>query len=288
MFSGKISNEDAAEVVPVPATDVTSMGAHSMQSFDGPSPPKLRRSACTDFSKMLDTINAEEPFNLKATRKARTAAKKAKTAASTGGSKAMKAAPPTTKNKNTKHTQNTKTKHTQNKKKVARTGKLAMKEVRGNSHGITSKGTGVTAAPVAEPINSQDFDMCTLCVICVRCVLPPREHVRMCDMCLRHVSPPRELVCVYVSHGHATIHHLVSMLVHMFVHERMYMCFRIYIRTAQDMAVLNAADKKAIHNAASCTYKRKLAELKDAYMLMKEKKNDSQASLQKRRDMLKH
>ena len=272
MFSTKISNEDVAEVVPVPATDVTSMGAHSMQSFDGPSPPKLRRSACTDFSKMLDAINAEEPFNLKATKKARVAAKKARTTASTGASKAMKAAPPTTKNKNTKHTQNKKTKHTQNKKKVARTGKLAMTEVRECSHGITSNGTGVTAAPVAEPINSQDFDMCTLCVICVRCVLPPREHVCMCDMCLRHVSPPRELVCVYVSHGHAITHHLVSMLVHMVVHERMYMCFRIYIRTAQDMAVLSVADKKAIHNAASCTYKRKLTELKDAYMLMKEKK----------------
>ena len=141
MFSTKISNEDAAEVVPVPATYVTGMGAHSMQSFDGPSPPKLRRSACTDFSKMLDTINAEEPFNLKETRKSRAAAKKAKKTAPPDANKAMKTAPPTTKNKNTKHTQNKKTKHTQNKKKVARTGKLAMKEVREDSHGITSKGT---------------------------------------------------------------------------------------------------------------------------------------------------
>ena len=264
MFSTKISNEDAAAVVPVPATDVTSMGAHSMQSFDGPSPPKLRRSACNEFSKMLDTINAEEPFNLKETKKARAAAKKTKKTAPPGANKAMETAPPTTKNKNTKQTPN--------KNKVARASKLAMTEVRGDSHGITSKGTGVTASPVAEPINSQDFDMCTLCVICVRCVLPPREHVCMCDMCLRHVSPPRELVCLYVSYGYAATHHLVSMLVHMVVHERMHMCFRIYIRTAQDMAVLNAADKKAIHNVASCTYKRKLIELKDVYMLKNEKK----------------
>ena len=149
MFSAKISNGDAAEVVPVSATDVTGMGAHSMQSFDGPSPPKLRRSACTDFNKMLDIINAEEPFNLKETKKARAAAKKAKKTAYTSASKAMKTAPPTTKNKNTKAmkaapptTKNKNAKHTQNKTKVARTSKLAMKEVREDSHGITSKGTG--------------------------------------------------------------------------------------------------------------------------------------------------
>ena len=91
-------------------------------------------------------------------------------------------------------------------------------------------------------------------------------------MCLHHVSPPRELVCLYVFHGYAATHHLVSILVYMVVHVRMHMCFRIYIRTAQDARVLNSDDNKAIHNAASCTYKKKLTELKDAYMLMKEKK----------------
>ena len=91
-------------------------------------------------------------------------------------------------------------------------------------------------------------------------------------MCLHHVSPPRELVCLYVSHGYAATHHLVNILVYMVVRVRMHMCFRIYFRTAQDARVLNSDDKKAIHNAASCTYKKKLTELKDAYMLMKEKK----------------
>ena len=91
-------------------------------------------------------------------------------------------------------------------------------------------------------------------------------------------------MCVYVSYGYAATHHLVSMLVHMVVHERMYMCFRIYIRTAQDMAVLSVADKKAIHNAASCTYKKKLTELKDAYMLMKERKRLASIAAKEARD----
>ena len=106
----------------------------------------------------------------------------------------------------------------------------------------------------------------------------------MCDMCLRHVSPPRELVCVYVSYGYVATHHLVSMLVHMAVHVRMHMCLHICIRSAQDVAVLIAGDKKAIHNMASCTYKRKLTELKDAYMLKAEKKRIAGITAKEARD----
>ena len=89
---------------------------------------------------------------------------------------------------------------------------------------------------------------------------------------------------MYVSHGYAAIHHIVSMLVYMVVHMRMHMCFRIYIRTAQDVVVLTAIDKKAIHNMASCTYKRKLTELTDAYMLMKEKKRLASVAAKEARD----
>ena len=126
--------------------------------------------------------------------------------------------------------------------------------------------------------------MYIVCDMCAMCVATPRTCLCMCVMCLRHVSPPRVLVCVYVSYGDAATHHLVSMLLHMAVHVRMHMCFRIYIRTAQDVAVLNAPNKNAIHNMASCTYKRKLTELKDACMLMKEKKRLASVAAKEARD----